>query len=114
MSSLSWNVWQVLRQSQEDENSTKYDQILIRSKDPLMIIPKSLSKMHGKCMYGQSKARIGWDFNEVWPKVNQVCGIPNKYFHQVWGQSHDRYLQKCTETKYITDEGMNVRQFKDI
>ena len=50
MSSLSGNVRQVLRQSEEDEKSTKYDQILIRYEDPLMIIPTSLSKMHGKCM----------------------------------------------------------------
>ena len=51
--SLSGNVRQVLRQSEEDENSMKYDQILIRSGDPLMIIPISLSKMHGKCMANQ-------------------------------------------------------------
>ena len=44
---------QVLRQSEEDGNSTKYDQILIRSEDPLIIIPTSLSKMHGKCMANQ-------------------------------------------------------------
>ena len=53
MSSLSENVWLVLRQSEVDENSTKYDQILIRSEDPLMIIPTSLSKMHEKCMANQ-------------------------------------------------------------
>ena len=54
MSSLSGNVRQVLRQSEEYENSTKYDQIIIRSEDPLMTIPTSLSKVDGKCMANQS------------------------------------------------------------
>ena len=50
ISSLSGNV---LRQSEEYENPMKCDHILIRSEDPLMIIPTSLSKMHGKCMANQ-------------------------------------------------------------
>ena len=79
MSSLSGNVWQALRQSEEYENSMKYAQILIRSEDPLMMIPTSLSKMHGKCMANQRPLK----FNEVWPKINQVSGTPNEYFHQV-------------------------------
>ena len=54
ISSLSGNVRQVLRQSEENENSMNYDQILIRSEDPLMAIPTSLSKVHGKCMANQS------------------------------------------------------------
>ena len=53
MSSLSGNVQQVLRQSEEDGNLMTSDQILIRSGDPLNIIPKSLHKMHGKCMANQ-------------------------------------------------------------
>ena len=53
MRSFSANVQQVLRKSEEDGNSTKYDQIVIRSENPLIIIPTSLSKMHGKCMANQ-------------------------------------------------------------
>ena len=52
-SSLSGNVRQVLSQSEQGENSTKYEQILKRSEDPLMIIATSLSKMHGKCVANQ-------------------------------------------------------------
>ena len=47
---MAGNVRQVLRQSDDEENSMKYDQIIIRSEDPLMRIPTSLFKMHGKCM----------------------------------------------------------------
>ena len=53
MSSLSGNVQQVLRQSEEDGNSMTYDQILIRTEDPLIIIPISLPKMRGKCIANQ-------------------------------------------------------------
>ena len=62
MSSLSGNVQQVLRQSEEDWNSMTYDQILIRSEDPLIIMPTSLSKMHGKCM---ANRRTGYDGNSI-------------------------------------------------
>ena len=52
-------------------------------------IPTSLSKVHGKCMANQSP---GQDGNSMkWPKVNQVCGTPNQYFHQVCPEMH----RKC-------------------
>ena len=80
-SSLSGNVRQVLRQSEEDENSTKYDQILIRSESPSDNSNKFVQNSWK--VYGQSKSRIGWKFNEVLPKFNQVCGTPIEYFDQV-------------------------------
>ena len=59
MSSFSGNVQQVLRQSEEDGNLMTSDQILIRSGDPLIIIPTSLPKLHGKCKANQRPGKDG-------------------------------------------------------
>ena len=65
MSSLSGNVRQTFRQSEEDEKSTKCYQILIRSGYPLMIDNSNKFVQNAWKVYGQSKAMIGWQFNEV-------------------------------------------------
>ena len=62
MSSLSENVWQVLRQSEENENSIKYDQILIRSGDPLLVFqqvcPKCMESV--RPIKGQDRMENQW------------------------------------------------------
>ena len=47
-------------------------------------------------------------------KILRPVDTTYKIFYQVWGQSHDQYAQKWPETKCITDEGMNICQFKAI
>ena len=41
----------------------------------------------------------------------------NKNFYQVWGQSHDQFVQRCQETKCITEEEwtyVNLKPFCDV
>ena len=117
MSSLSGNVQQVLRQSEEDWNSMTYDQILIRSLDSLIIMPTSLAKMDEKCM---AKQRTGYDGNsmkcdqELIRSVEPLRNISIKFVlkhHRKYmvyqGPWNDRNSMKCDQKSMRSEDPTN-------
>ena len=124
MSSLSGNVQQVLRQSQEDGNSTKYDQ---PNHNQIWGSPNHNSnKFVQKCMVsvwpikGQDRMEIQWSVT----KSQSGLWNTNEYFHQVYPETHRKYRiyqrpwnhrnsVKCDQ-KFIRSEDLINKNFYQV